>query len=127
MDITTFLAQLWGPVMLAIGIGIFTSRAYYVRIYRELEKDAPAVLIFGMVAMAAGIAQISYHNIWDTLPQVVVSLLGWGALAKGAVFIIAPKFVDRAGDRWANLKMIPFAGGIVLLIGAYLTWFSYLA
>jgi len=65
MDITTFLAQIWGPIILAVGLGVFISRNYYMRIYRDLEKETLAVLVFGMVAMAAGIAQVSVHNIWN--------------------------------------------------------------
>ncbi len=127
MDATTYLAQLWGPVMLAVSIGVLVSRAYYIRIYRDLEKAPLAVLLFGMVAMAAGLAQVLYHNVWDTFPQIVMSLLGWGTLIKGALFIIAPKFVDRTGDGWANMKLIPFAGAFMMLVGVYLTWFAYFA
>jgi len=99
MDTTVLLAQIWGPVILAVGIGVFVSRSYYIKIYRELEKDALAVLLFGMVAMTAGIAHILFHNIWGTFPQILVSLLGWGILIKGAFFIIAPK-CSRQGGRW---------------------------
>lgn len=127
MDVTLFLAQIWGPVLLAVAIGIFGSRSYYLKIYRELEKDALAVLTFGMIGMSAGIAQVSFHNVWETFPQVVVSFLGWGTLIKGALFVIAPSFMDRAGDGWANLKMIPVAGMLALLVGGYLSWFAYFA
>jgi uncharacterized membrane protein HdeD (DUF308 family) len=124
---TIFLAQLWGPALLAVALGIFFSAPYYRRIYRELEKDALAVLLFGMTATTAGIAHVLSHNVWDSTPEIVVSLLGWGLLLKGLLFIIAPGFVDRAGDRWAKLKMIPLAGALTLLVGLYLTWFAYLA
>jgi hypothetical protein len=127
MDITVFLAQLWGPVIFAIGVGIFVSRSYYIKIYRDLEKDTLAVLVFGMTAMAIGLAQVAVHNVWNTLPQIIISFLGWGVLLKGALFIIVPGFVDKMGDKWINLKLIPLAGGLTLLIGAYLTWVAYLA
>ena len=106
---------------------MFVSRNYYMRIYRELEKDALSVLTFGMVAMAAGIIQVSMHNVWGSLPDVIVSLLGWGLLIKGAAFIIAPKLVDMGGDWAADSKLVPTVGGFMLLIGAYLTWISYFA
>ena len=125
MDITIFLAQVWGPILLAVGVGVFFSRSYYIKIYRDLENSPLAVLVFGMAAMAAGIAQLHFHNSWNTFPEIIVSFLGWGLLIKGAVFLIAPSFVDRAGDEWANHKLIPLAGGIMLLIGAYLTWFAF--
>lgn len=125
MDITTFLAQLWGPTIFAVALGVFISRANYIRIYRDLEKSPLAVLVFGMVAMTAGIAHVHFHNEWNTLPGIIISFLGWGLLVKGALFLIVPKFVDKAGDSWANLKLIPLAGVLMLLVGGYLTWFAY--
>lgn len=127
METTIFLAKLWGPVMLAVGAGIFVSRSYYNKVYRELEKDALAALIFGMSAMAAGIAHILFHNEWGTLEEGLVSILGWGLLAKGVIFVIVPGFVDRAGDFWVNTRLLPLAGAVTLIAGAYLSWFAYLA
>ena len=127
MDITTFLAQIWGPIFLAVGIGVFVSREYYLKIYRDLEKQTLAMLVFGMVAMAVGIAQVSVHNVWNNLPQVIISFFGWATLLKGAMFLIAPKFVDRSGDWAANTKLIPVVGGFMLLVGVYLSWVGYFA
>ena len=127
MDITTFLAQIWGPIILAVGLGVFISRNYYMRIYRDLEKETLAVLVFGMVAMAAGIAQVSVHNIWNNLPQVIISIFGWALLLKGTLFIVAPKLVDRSGDWAADSKLVPVVGGFMFLVGAYLSWIGYFA
>jgi hypothetical protein len=125
METTLFLASVWGPTILAVGIGIFVSRKYYQKIYRDLEKDALAVLVFGMMGMAAGLVHVAYHNVWGTPAEIVVSLLGWGLLIKGALFVVVPSFVDRAGDFWADEKLIPIAGVLSLLAGGYLTWIAY--
>lgn len=127
METTVFLAQLWGPVLLAVGFGIYSSRKYYLRIYRDLDKEVLAVLIFGMLGTVLGIMHIQAHSLWDTLPQVLVSLLGWGLFLKGLVFLVAPRFVDRSGDKAAKSGLLPLAGGALLLLGAYLTWIGYLA
>ncbi len=126
MDTTVFLAQLWGPAILAVGVGIFVSRRYYIKIYKDLEKDVLAVLVFGMMGMVAGAAHIMFHNTWGTLPQIVVSLLGWGLFIKGAVFVVMPSLVDRVGDFWAKKDLIPVVGSISLIVGVYLTWLGYL-
>jgi len=67
------------------------------------------------------------HNVWGNLPEVIVSLLGWGLLIKGTTFIVAPKLVDMSGDWAADSKLISVVGGFMLLIGAYLTYISYFA
>lgn len=127
MDVTLFLAQMWGPVILATSAGVFVSREYYIKIYRDLENNAFAILIFGMSAMGAGIAQILFHNTWSTLPEALVSFLGWGLFLKGLLFVVLPQFVDQSGDWWLKNNLIWLAGIIMLVIGAYLSWFAYLA
>ena len=127
MQTTIFLAQIWGPVILAVGIGVFTSRSYYLRIYRDLEKETLAVLCFGMFGMALGIVQISVHNVWGSFAQGVISFLGWALLIKATLFIVAPRLVDKSGEWAANLKLVPVSGTLMLLFGAYLTWLGYLA
>lgn len=126
MDSTIFLAKLWGPAILAVGLGIFVSRDYYLKIYRDLEKDALAVLVFGMVAMISGIAHILFHNIWGTFSEGIISFFGWALFVKGALFVIAPNFVDKAGDFWANKNLIPFVGTLTLIAGIYLCSIGYL-
>lgn len=125
METTIFLAGIWGPIILAIGAGIFISRGFYLRIYRDLEKETLAVLIFAMVAMAVGIWQIGAHNAWGSLAEILISFLGWALLFKGLMFALFPKFIDRAGDWAAKSKLVPWAGVLMLVIGAYLSWLAY--
>jgi hypothetical protein len=128
MDITIFLAQIWGPVILAVGIGVFTSRSYYLKVYRDLEKETLAVLLFAMFAIAVGTAQILIHNAWGTIPEAIISLLGWGLLIKGALFAIAPGYVDKSGNWWAaRPNLFPIVGALTVLCGAYLIWFGFFA
>ncbi len=125
MNTTLFLAQLWGSAILAVGIGFFVSRKYYLKTYRDLQKETLAVLLFGLVAISAGIAHIHYHNVWNTLPEAVISFLGWGLLLKGLVFAIAPGLVDKAGDFEADSKLVPVAGALMLVMGVYLCWVGF--
>jgi len=126
MDITTLLAQVWGPIMLALGLGFFFSRAIYIKVYRDLEKVPFAVISLGMFAMATGIFHVMAHNIWDTFPQMLVSIFGWSLLLKGAVCMVFPGFADKSGDWAVSAKIVPLSGAIALLLGLYLSWVGYL-
>jgi hypothetical protein len=125
MDTTVFLAQLWGPAMIAVGFGFFFSRAYYRKLYRDLEKAPFAVLFFGMSAIVAGIAQIRLHDSWDTLPQILISLLGWLLLIKGVICTTFPGLADRGADWALDAAIVPLAGGLLILLGGYLSWIGY--
>jgi uncharacterized membrane protein len=125
MDITALFAAVWGPILVAVGLGFFLSTEYYTRIYRDLEKESFAVLFFGMFAMAAGIAHVLMHTLWGSLPQILVTLLGWGVLIKGVICVTFPKLADRGGDWALNANVVPAAGVICLILGVYLSWVGY--
>lgn len=127
MEMTIFLASLWGPALFALGIGFFASPGYYAKIYRDIEHEAFALMAVGLGGIAAAIAQISVHNVWETLPQIIVSLLGWATLVKAAVFVIKPDIADKGGDWAAASRIMPLSGGLMVVIGAYLSWVAYFA
>jgi len=125
MDTTQFFAQIWGPVLIAVGLGFFVSHSYYIKMYRDLEGAPFAVLIFGMFAMAAGVGHVLMHNIWDTSLEMIVSALGWGLLIKGFICVVAPSFIEKAGGLVLVRKSLSAIGGALIILGAYLTWMSY--
>lgn len=123
---TMFLASLWGPAILAVGVGFFVSREHYLRIYRDIQREPFALLVFGMAGIAAAIAQINIHNVWETLPEMIISFLGWALLLKSLALMIMPNITDKlAGRIAANSTLITIVGITMLLIGGYLSWLSY--
>jgi hypothetical protein len=127
MELTTFLASIWGPILLALGIGFLANRAYYTQFYRELDRQSFGMLLFSMFAIAFGIIQILAHNVWGTATEILISLLGWGLFLKGVVFAVAPRFVMRTANREAHAKLIPVVGVVMFILGLLLTWNSYFA
>jgi hypothetical protein len=133
MDITVFLAQIWGPVMLVLGLGMLVSRNRYRRMCRELGQKDFSVLLFALLAVVGGVVQIGVHNSWGSLVEVIISLLGWSLLVKGVVFAIFPRLVGKVAKYWADSTVasstvaISTVGAVVLIIGGYLSWVGFLA
>jgi hypothetical protein len=127
MEMTVFLAGLWGPAILAMGAGVFISRNHYVRIYREIQREPFALLVFGLAGIMLGLWHVQVHNVWGTLVEIIISLFGWALLAKALVFIVKPDIADNWGDWVAASKLIPIVGVATVVLGAYLTWFAYFA
>jgi hypothetical protein len=125
MYITPLFTQLWGPILVAIGLGFFFSRKYYVTIYRDLEKESFAVFFFGIFAMMLGMIHVAMHNFWGSLVEVIVSILGWGLLVKGVICVTFPGVAERGGDWAIKTGLFRAAGVITLILGIYLSWFGY--
>ncbi|MEX2369338.1 MAG: hypothetical protein WD552_03035 [Candidatus Paceibacterota bacterium] len=127
METTVFLAQIWGPVLLAIGLGVLISRHRYTRMYREVGKETFALLFFALLAIAGGIAQILAHNVWGSFPEILISLFGWILLVKGAVLAVFPKLAGKVGRCCLKSSVAIIAAGVItLILGVYITRFGFL-
>ena len=123
--LTAFLASLWGPVALALGIGFLASPKYYKQLYCNLEKESLSILTLSIFLIPLGIIHISLHNAWGSFTEGIISFLGWATLAKGVVLAVFPKFVDRAGEYEAKRGFLTYAGISLIILGTYLTWFAF--
>jgi hypothetical protein len=86
--------------------------------------DTPGTLLtIAVVTLAGGIACVLLHTIWTGgLLSVVVTLLGWATLVKGAVLLATPPGSLRAlyrGMHYPQTFRLTMVGGAVF--GAALT------
>lgn len=125
--VTILVAQLAGPAILAVGLGIFFSKDYYIKVYRSLENETLAVMMGGLTILIAGIALVLNHNLWDSLLAGIVSAIGWLSILKGLMLILFPKTVNTFGDMVANSKFFNSMSILAVLCGGYLSYVAYLA
>jgi uncharacterized membrane protein len=121
-----FLARLIGPLMLAVGIGVFVNGAVYRLLADEFLRSRALIYLSGLLLMTAGMALILTHNVWRADWPVLITILGWLAAIGGAVRIIAPQGTERVGRRMLKYKHGLTIGGVFwLALGAILCFFGY--
>lgn len=122
-------------IFLARFIGLFALllvAAVLVRgnaIITASVADGPVMFVYAIVSLGLGLAMILGHNVWSggMLP-VVVTLVGWLALAKGLLLLFlntdafARLFGQMQYSGHATLYLAP-----AFLIGLYLTWAGFTA
>jgi hypothetical protein len=122
-----FLARLIGPIMVAVGIGIFVNGAIYRALANEFLGSRALIYVSGILSMTAGLAIVLAHSVWVANWPVLITILGWLATIGGAIRIIAPQGTERIGRRMLRHNMgLPIAGAVWLALGAILCFFGYL-
>ncbi|MEQ6168803.1 hypothetical protein AAOE16_16515 [Ekhidna sp. MALMAid0563] len=109
IDLSTYLARTFGVIYLAVGLGMFLYRESYIVLFRRLTENIDFVLMGGFVAVAGGMAMVSYHNIWVNDWRVIITIVGWIALIKGLMLLIMPGYIRT------------FRGVLLVRYGKYLT------
>jgi vacuolar-type H+-ATPase subunit I/STV1 len=90
---TLFLSRLIGLCCVIASLTMFVRGPAFVDAVMLLLKDPPLMLFVGIVTVAAGLAMVLAHNLWSGgALTVVVTVLGWTSLIKGALFLgLAPE------------------------------------
>ena len=123
---STFLAQLMGPVMLAVGVGVFVNAQTYRSLADEFLRSRALIYLSGLITMTAGMALILTHNVWIANWPVLITVLGWLTTIGGAFRIIVPQGTEKVGRAMLKHKMaINVAGGVWIVLGAIFIVFGY--
>ncbi len=126
MDNAILIAKILGPIYLIIGLGMLLHREHMRSLFNEVAKSPALVYLGGVLALVIGTIIIRFHNDWTLGWTLLITLVGWGAVAKGVSRILAPDWSRELLHSYAkDDKIIPFATAAALILGAILTAGAY--
>jgi uncharacterized membrane protein len=124
MATSLFLAKLIGPIFVIVGIGLLLNRDRYGTVVDEVIASHTLLYIFGLIALAGGLAIVLTHNVWVWEWPVIITVMGWLMIIRGTLRIIIPQQVEDLGTkimaRWPNILLV--SGLLVIALGAFLFW-----
>ena len=122
---TIFLSRLLGLYCILVAVAMTIQRQAMLDSVMALLRNPPLLLVLGVFTTAAGLAMVLAHNIWSGgALAVVVTVTGWLALIKGALFL----FLSPDAEAGLFLKGLAYqqffylSMAITLALGIYLTY-----
>jgi hypothetical protein len=125
--LTVFLAKLIGLFTTVVGLCIGVHKDQSVTTIDALAHSPDVLLVFGVVALLAGLAIVLSHNVWSggVLP-VVITLLGWILVLRGVVLLfLAPETLAGLLEAMQFERLFYAYLGVTVLIGVYLTYAGF--
>ncbi len=122
-----FLGRLIGLFFLLFGLSMLVHKQTMVDTAAAVVHDPGLVLMFGVVALVAGLAMVLGHNVWSggALP-VIVTLFGWIFTIRGVILLfLPPQTVAGLFDTMRFEQLFYFFAGITLVLGLYLTYAGF--
>ena len=117
--LTLHLAVLIGLYELSAGLAGLTGRINWAAMLDEFERSPTLTFVTGFMAFAIGGTLILVHCLWIDVLAVIVSLMGWIALAEGMLLMIMPgpliAFSRRLVGNQKLISMLAAAFGLVLI------------
>lgn len=126
MEVTIFLAKVFGLYMTIMGVAILFRRKHVMLAIFALAKDRFAQLIAGTVALLVGLFLVNLHNAWYSYPAAIVSLIGWASVLKGVFYLFLPEaHLSKVLHVLSERSWYLIDGILVLLVGLYLANYGF--
>ena len=125
MELSYFLAQLFGLTLVIISIGALARPEIIFEAVRDLRPFTFCTLMAGFIGIVGGLAIVLSHNIWEVSWRGLVTLFGWSALIKGFTYMVFPEAVVATGRVMLAGRRRTLLLVIVLAVGLYLTYYGF--
>jgi hypothetical protein len=119
MNIANTLAVLMGTTLVILGITVF-NKPYFNAVMTDLANSKGLVWITGLITFVVGMVIVALHNVWSADWRVIVTLLGWLTVVKGAVILLFPSSMLLLYRRFLSDRLLTYSGIYAVVLGALL-------
>jgi hypothetical protein len=128
MQVSVFLARLLGPLLLLPGVGLLVNPRAFRAMATEVVGSITLVYLLGLFDFAAGLAIVLVHNVWTVNWRVLITLIGWLLLIRGAArILITDTLMGFAKTLIRNKQLYLVSGGVLVILGLVQCYFGYVA
>ena len=114
------IGGLIGPALMAM----IASESPLVQPHLYDEQIPPVVYLSGVLSFVAGLATVRVHNVWERSWRVLITLVGWGAIALGLLRMFSAN-AYRSGFAQTSVAALMVLEGVLFLVGCVITFESY--
>jgi hypothetical protein len=126
MTASTFIARIFGPVLVIIGLGLLLEGETFRAMAGEFLRSAALVYFSGVATLAVGLAILNVHHLWTRDWRSVITVFGWLFVIGGIFRILAPTSVQSIGEAFIAHQRWPIIGAIITLaLGAFISVMGY--
>lgn len=122
MNSSKKIGKLLSAYLIVTGLGFLISADYYSFMISHQGTDPVLINLSGMVHFFIGMTILVNHFLWKNVLQIMVSLLGFMFVLKGAFLIALPELTLQSANNPAQIPWVMSVGFILLgLVLGYLS------
>jgi uncharacterized protein YjeT (DUF2065 family) len=123
---TFMFAKFLGIYLLVIGLAILLDPKRFRNSYKKLVTSDSSMMVGGSMALLFGAFVVTFHNYWELGWPVIVTILGWWSVIKGAALFLVPDIGKKMAPLFKVNKKTEngfrLLGGIAALVGLFLSY-----
>ena len=124
MDASIFLARALGIYLVVVCLLMLSKRKFFQQAIQSFTDSKALILLSSFFSLIIGILVVVSHNIWVCNWRVIITVIGWLALLKGVLLILAP-YKLTSWSLKASRSITPVVCVLATILGAYLIYIGF--
>ncbi len=128
MQTSIFLARLLGPLLVLAAVALLTNPRMFRTVTQDVIGSVTSLFMLGSIEVVAGLAIVLTHNVWVADWRLLITLIGWLLLIRGAArILLTERFARFAGKAVSGGRLFQVAGVVLAVFGLVFCYFGYRA
>ncbi|MGE0664197.1 MAG: hypothetical protein AB7P05_14480 [Hyphomonadaceae bacterium] len=125
---TRFCARIIGPLLLIIGAIVLVRFDDLALMIPAILEDSALTFVTGIFTLIVGMVLFVAHHHWSGATAILISILGLATIVRGVLLLLVPDVAANFAAQALAAGPAPWiAGGVTLLIGAWLSYAGWFA
>lgn len=122
MELSIFLAKLFGAYFLIVGIIFIWRRKAIIPVFEEFAGRRALMVVIALVEIFAGLAIAISHNIWSYDFRAIITVFGYWLIIEGVLYLLLPskKVVKNIIKIFSRPGWYITGSLIAIVLGVYL-------
>lgn len=119
------LAPIIGIVFLVGGLEAVFNRKFISEMAENFMQNPALLWTIGFILLLVGAVMVTIQNAWSLDWQVIVTIIGWLTLIKGAMFMLFPNSTKLIYRKCNSPALIVASGVIAIILAVFFLYISY--
>ena len=123
-----YIAKIAAVLYLCVGIGALINKNNLKKVVDDFIKSPGTTYIAAIFALVLGFGLLSVNSAWTADWTVIITILGWGGIIKGAFGLMFPEYTIKLSAHFSQMKnLYLFAGPICIILGLVFGYYGFVA
>ena len=125
METAILISKILGIIYLSFGIGMLVNSSFYRREIPKLLENSAYLILGGFLAIVFGFLILEGQNTWPSDWTVVITILGWIAILKGAMLLAFPNSMNLFKPLFESKLFMNILTPSVIIMGAIFIYLGF--
>lgn len=127
MEAALLIAKIAAVVYLCAGLGALFNKKYFQSVVESYIGNPGTAFLGALFSLILGFLMLNGYNVWVWHWSVAITIMGWGALLKGAVHLLFPELMNNMVGKFMKMNLMGAVAPVCILLGLLLGYFGFIA